>query len=60
MNYNDSAGCNEDTDEEGGLKIDFDYNDYLTVAIKEEDGPLDLSVKKTSDMTCGLDSTILL
>ena len=59
LNYQDSEGCNEDTDEECELKIDFDCNDYLTVAIKEEDGPLDLSVKKTSDMTCGLDSPIL-
>ena len=34
--------------EEGELKIDLDYNNYLTVAIKEEDEPLDLSDKKPS------------
>jgi hypothetical protein len=59
LNYQDSEVCNEDTDEEGELKIDLDYNDYLTVAIKEEDEPLDLSVKTTSDILCDLKTPIL-
>ena len=40
----------EDDEEEGELEIDLDYNDYVEVAIKEEEeeGPLDLSMKTLS------------
>jgi len=35
-------------DEEGELEIDLDYNEYVEVGIKEEDEPLDLSMKTLS------------
>ena len=39
----------EDDEEEGELEIDLDYNDYVEVAIKEEEEePLDLSMKTLS------------
>jgi len=35
-------------EEEGELEIDLDYNEYVEVGIKEEDEPLDLSMKTLS------------
>ena len=38
----------DEEEEEGELEIDLDYNEYVEVGIKEEDEPLDLSMKTLS------------
>lgn len=53
MLYNSQQSKSERTnhyeeEEEGELEIDLDYNEYVEVGIKEEDEPLDLSMKTLS------------
>ena len=45
----DSFKEKDNSDDEGELKIDLDYDEYTSVAIKEDNVPLDFSVKKISD-----------
>ena len=45
MVYDKSDTSDENYEEEGELEIDLDYNEFVDVTIKEEDEPLDLSMK---------------
>lgn len=45
-------------DEERELEIDLDYNDYVEVDIKEENEPLDLSMKTLSKRLASQDSPL--
>ena len=45
FNYQNS----DNSDEEGELKIDLDYNDYIKVSIEEGDAPIDLSFTRVSE-----------
>ena len=45
---NNSPPMRDDFEEERELEIDLDYNEYVEVDIKEEDEPLDLSMKTLS------------
>ena len=46
LSYHSSDGSDENFDGEGDLEIDLDYNNYTDLSIREQEEPLDLSVKK--------------
>ena len=46
LSYHSSDGSDENYDGEGELEIDLDYNEYGDLSMREQEQPLDLSVKK--------------
>ena len=49
--YSRRQSKSDEDEEEGELEIDLDYNEYVEVSIKEDDEPLDLSMKTLSKLS---------